>query len=160
MGVVIAAGADHAAVGVLLIRAKHDRIVGNGGERLIGDFSGKALRPPRLAQHARQNPETDGRLIGPARAIMALANGFIQFRQCPGIMRIVPELAKLRGKMTERRVEGLGRQRKNLDRYLQPCLGGKCCIRHQGTCRRRTIDERQDILFRNGRGRRQRAESM
>ena len=142
----IASGADHRLTPQLLAGRKHHRIICHRPQRLPCNFFGHFQRTMRLPQYTRKNADADRCLIRTPRFMPAL-HQVTQVPKCPGIMRVVPTTFQLFRKMPVRRVESFSRYCEHLQRHLQTVLCGKCRIRNQSRCRRRSVHQRQHILF-------------
>ena len=128
-GIVIAAGADAAAIGMARIRRDIDRIVGDRGQRNRRRPLGLGQRAMGMAQHPRQDAIADGGLViappaaGPGRDIRAGPGGRRPHahrpRAPPAPHRNAPA-ARGRPRWKARRPDGRARRRRRAASAASP----------------------------------------
>ena len=141
----VAARAEHAAVGEVARRRQVDGVV---GDRAKGDGShvgGAGKGTLDLAQNPRQHAECDGSLV---RATLGLV-----VQPCPEppqrarLVLVTPERFELLVVGVERRLKGLDGRREHVVCEPQAPFGGKRCVGNEGCRTRRAVDQRETFLL-------------
>ena len=143
-GVVVAARAENAAVGMLLGRREVDGIVGDRAQR-DGRCLGRSTEGPLgLPENPRENPEGHRRLVRSANRFVA--EPAAQRAQRPPLVLVGPEFLQRLVVGVERSSVRLHRECKGVvgEAEAPPCSEHGICEQRSGT--RRPVDQRQALL--------------